>query len=453
VVQPDHVIDVSQAPYYAKFDGTTDDTTAIQRALDDALLVSGTNVGGAIVECPAGVAMLSSRLVVGEKSGAAFGAGRVIFRGQGKRVTELKATAGFTFNGSTDSMVRIGAGLGANMHDVRIEQMDLNCNNVAGSIGLYSTNCQEGSGPRRVVVTNFKVKGMFFSTSGCQNFSIRECETYHTSTTAIGIDMPAGSYGNEIDDVTINSNNATQSTNPGIRLDSGSCVITRPHFEYHTTGIHLQTNAHALILSPVGHATVTDLIKSDQNGWAAFNINAAGSAFSVNDTVSGIGQVGAMNDGGYYISGNEGSGATTRDIWQSSNTAVSRKAGPVNFLGLFTASGGVTLSSTLTATTGLIAFGAPANLASATTVALPATGQFFLLTGTTTIDNFSGGVAGTVYTLIAGTGTITVRDKSASSGNIINNGGVNRTMTANTKETHVMIFDGTEYVELSHSTN
>lgn len=323
------IIDVTQAPYYAKFDGATDDTIAIRRALDDALLFSGGNNGGAIVQLPAGVAIISSTINIGESSDPAFpGIGRVIFRGSGKRTTKLKAAASFTFNGSTTSMLRIGAGLGNNMHDTRIEDLELDCNNAANSIGFYSTNCQEGSGLSNVNVTNYKVKAYFFNTSGCQNSWHSGLEAFHTSTTAIALDVNAVVSRPTFIDITFASNNATQSTNPAIRLTNSLNVhLESVHIEHHNVGVNFGTGSSGSLIACYGQPGIVDLVKIDTFGVYLLNVQQGGATNVINNTVNGDGAFSIQGEC-VYFQGNEALGATEKFRLSNSELKGTRLVGP-----------------------------------------------------------------------------------------------------------------------------
>jgi len=468
---PVYKIHPDSARYGATFDGSTNDAAALNRAAVDALRSSGSSSsGGAIIECPAGICVINSQIDIGESS-LSSNVGRVTLLGQGKRVT---------FNGTTTAMARIGAGLGATIHDTRFVDLGFDCNNVANSIGIYSTQANEGSGGDHFEVKNFKVKGIFFTT-GCQNIDLHSVETYHTAATAIGIDLNAVSSINHLDDITTGSSDATTSSGAGIRLTTTHAIITRFHPEYHAGGVLFDTNSHGIVDGIYGHATVTDLVQQNVNGVQVFGIEQGGATNAINNTVNGDGAF-SLGDGGFYMTGNDGTGATGRFILTSGSAIRSQFPGPLTLLGVLTASGGttlsgantlsgvntvsgattfsaaVTLNTTMTTTGGIVTGGAPAALTAVNpTTTLPATGQAFrFANGTVTINAFSGGVAGAYYLLLAatGSGTITLNDTSVSGGNIIvNSGASTRTMTSTTNETHLMYFDGTNYIEVAHSVN
>lgn len=346
---------LDQAPWYCKFDGSTDDTTSLQAAIDYAATAGGASQGTTLI-APAGTCIISSTVTLKN---------RVRLLGQGSRNTTFKAAAGFSFNGTTDAMFRIGAA-GTDCFGARLEHLEIDCNNVANSIGIYSTDCQEGSGPYHVLVTNFKVKGLFFSTSGCQNWGIRNFNTAHTSTTAIGIDINASGSRNLIEDVTCNSNNATQSSNPGIRITDSNVTTLSTHYEYHDTGVNYASGATGVCIGAYGHSTLVTVVKIDQAGVLVFDATQASATNLINDTTSGGAGTFSGNGGGFYFCTNDGS-AGAKTILSSEDSALSRMNSHFKFTNAV-------------------------NLNDITTVASAATinpdaqvGNFWNITGTTTI--------------------------------------------------------------------
>jgi hypothetical protein len=111
-----------------------------------------------------------------------FGAGR----GSNGRGTTIQAGTGFpaTCDGLSVGcpILRLGNGTAPTFGN-RIENLTLDCNGLAGCIGLYSNEIQEQSGARHFQVINFPVYGIFMDGTGgpgigAENYVLEDGELY-----------------------------------------------------------------------------------------------------------------------------------------------------------------------------------------------------------------------------------------------------------------------------------
>ena len=316
--------------------GTADDGAALQAAINAASYSSSDNVG-AVVDIPSGTYITNQQLIIPNK---------VHVRGNGPFSTRFKAGGSFP---TSTALVRIGDGAGSPTFNSLLEGVAIDCNDVAGSIGVMSNQCQEGSGLKNVRVTNFKATGISFSTSGCQNWTLSELGVLHTDSAAVGIDINASAGANKLTAISVNSNNATTSDNPGIRLVSSSAIMDKIHCERHVTGVSVGNACNVVIIGINGSATVDALLSASAPGVAAHDINQNSSTIAVNDIYNGVSFT--VNAGGWWMLSNDG-GANAKSLFTSANQN-NRIVGPTVFGNTLTVGGqfGVTGNATFSGTT------------------------------------------------------------------------------------------------------
>jgi hypothetical protein len=356
-----YTFNVRDARYGALGDGTTDDTAAIQRALDEAY-EDGAEGNGGIVEFPPGIYMISSQLTVPGS--------RLILRGAGNRASVIRATTGFTFNGTTTAMVRLGDGSTDTYSDLQYLAVD--CNNVANSICFYSTNMQEGAGAIGCRFARYRVKGVFADTAfGNQNYRFRDCEFSPSASgsTAIGMDLNAGGRP-IIEGITFNPyDGATLQAGPAIRVPSGTGGMWRIeniNIEDHTNGIRISATGATGKVENVNINTVTTSFQIDAgcNGWKLWNVPGQ----IVDNTTGGNGTF-TCNAGTLIVLGNDGTGASTKFILSGDPDAASRLVSPTKFLKD-------------------VVFNTRADIASASSIDV-GDGNYFNITGTTAISTIT----------------------------------------------------------------
>lgn len=292
--------------YGAKFNGLTDDTASIVQAV--ALAGSSYNgTQGSEVTLPQGLSLLSSMV---------FLPNRVRVVGVNKRGSSFQATPGWSVgNGvsayssgtvySTDSLVTssgvlyisrqssnsgntpsssptfwtaisnamfyaqngYSAGAGISMFDSTLENLTVDCNNVAGLGGVLSSAWQEDCGLRAALILNFSTYGVRLQDGfgGASFTRISDTEIFGgTTANAIGVDLQeislVGSFLLKVSDTSITGS-------PGAALAKGINVVNDSlhadtvHFEQATSAIYLDGVGHHVIIGCTGGPGVTSLVE------------------------------------------------------------------------------------------------------------------------------------------------------------------------------------------------
>jgi hypothetical protein len=109
-----------------------------------------------------------------------------IGRGNGPNLTGtlIQAVTGFPAGGK---VVRLGDGTNLAFGN-RIENLAIDCNNIAGTIGLYSSDIQEQSGGSYLIITSCPARGLWINGSGnegvapfADNYDFHDLEAYGPS--------------------------------------------------------------------------------------------------------------------------------------------------------------------------------------------------------------------------------------------------------------------------------
>lgn len=214
--------------YGAKGDGVTDDGTAIAAAL-----TACSTAGGGIVWIPPGNFRTSTPLVV------PYG---VQVRMSGRNTSFITALGTFPTGKPVLQLGPSGTtGVGCQVRDGAID-----CNNISGSIGIYSEGVQENSGVFGCMIRNYGAFGIQFKQQVAaqpQNFSIESVEIFSGSGTgagAVGLAITATTLSipfQSIRRVTIFATGNTQLTN-AMLIDGGSGGDVREiHIENAVNGI------------------------------------------------------------------------------------------------------------------------------------------------------------------------------------------------------------------------
>lgn len=252
-------INVKDSAYGATGDGTTDDTAAIQAALDAA-----SAAGGGRVMLPPGTYLVSSMLTVPHK---------VQLRGHaGWDGVKILADSSFDFSTNT-AVISIGEpdvlAFGSVVSDLMVD-----CATVANSIGIYIASGNEASGCERVHVTKCMKYGIQVDASNSavpQNYFLRDVSVgisaTATSSDVRGILISGGSADHRgLDGVTIDvsPSGALGTGSVGVSLNGMGGLVSRIHAEDVETGIDIgpvQACTGLHIAGVTGASTVSHLVR------------------------------------------------------------------------------------------------------------------------------------------------------------------------------------------------
>jgi hypothetical protein len=252
-------VELDVVRYGGLFNNSSDDTAAIQKAIDVAsVAVSGSQ--GRTVLLPAGTAIISSTLTLPNT---------VRFLGQNKNGTVLKAAASWVL-GAVPYMLHATNGT-SSMFDSLLEHMTIDANDVAGLGCIRTDGWQENCGTRHVLLYNFTTHGILYSqtgyaTSGGAAFSlIEDTEMFASADGALaGVKLEEissiGSFVLTMKRCTITGVSGTPLP-AAIDIAKDSANLELCHFEYCTSGINVAGVGRLKIDSCTGGPSVTNLIK------------------------------------------------------------------------------------------------------------------------------------------------------------------------------------------------
>ena len=231
-------------------DGTTDDTTAIQAAIDAAAATRADGTSGGRVLVPAGTYKVSATLVV--PTG-------VVVSGVGQMGTVIKASS------SSVTLARIGPMTGT-AFGARFERLTLHAN---GSPGCVVTYCaQEGSGLRDVTVRDYTDVGfgIMAPASGAAPamVAVDMCQFWGADAgSRAGILLD---HTNAAEPITISRTTVLgYSTSTGDH-DAAIEVISST---VHISGCYLEKAIDGIVASASSRLTVTDVAAENGPGIAA----------------------------------------------------------------------------------------------------------------------------------------------------------------------------------------
>lgn len=271
-------------PFNYSIDGSVNYAAQIQAALTYA----GTQIdvsigGGAKVMSPRGVLGIGSQIQIPPQ---------VQLAGHG-RASEIRAISG-TFPVST-ALVRLGTGA-ALAFNCRTENISINCNNISGSIGLYSTDIQEQSGAFGTLIRAYGKNGIVLdglAGQGCSNYTFDtiECNTNVGGAGNDGIWIKsAQSWKSTWRNISIVAPVGTPGDN-AIRIATGvnTPIIQGLHAEYFTHAINAEAGCQNVLIVGADSNGCTNLLTTSTVGRVtALGLFRVGGTNIVNDTVAGI---------------------------------------------------------------------------------------------------------------------------------------------------------------------
>lgn len=274
-------------------DGVTDSAPGI-----NAALTAASNAGGGRVVMPPNGSgnpyILGSRLIVPFN---------VHLDAGGRNSCWVKLSGSFPSNTEAIRLGDLSGNIGV---DCRVSDMHLDCNNVTGSIGIYSERINESSGVARVSINNFMSRGVQIKQPASggipQHYSLDELEIATSASTpaaAIAIDLANTSLSTpfrRISRITIsNAGGIGTVLTTAMKIDGASGRIEQVHIEDMTTGILIGSvlACFGLTVADVdGLGGVTNLVSIANNGGQRsiflYDINPAGATNSIVDNINGV---------------------------------------------------------------------------------------------------------------------------------------------------------------------
>lgn len=232
---------------------------------------------------------------------------KVIVRGIGRGGTIIQANGIAPATG----LVKLGAG-GVLAFGCRVENMRVDCNSVASSIGIYSTDINEQSGANHVLVTGYMNKGIQIAESGAQVpdhflFDDVEVSAAATATGTYGFHIDYSRNGGQLRRVTANSDNTGTTQTAGVYVHGtvaggGSVHIFGVNCERHDDGVFFDTNGSGTVINVSLFTSGTSCVRiNTSHPVAVINaLRSAGTNLIRNDR---LGQNMTLLRTGFYFAG------------------------------------------------------------------------------------------------------------------------------------------------------
>lgn len=251
---------VNVKSYGALGDGSTDDTDSIKSALDAAAALASTQ-SGAVVNMPPGTYVVTSPLRIPN---------RVTLRGAGRTSSTISASA-TSFSQGT-AVVFLEPNNDGPTFNTRLEDVEVFCSNITGSIGVYTQRANELSGLHKVLVNRSVRYGVHVDNSEvgavAENFNLTDVEVImgsNATASSSGVFiMGGGASIRGLDHLTVVKQGLTGSFGAGLHLEGASGMYTRMHFENVVDGVRISDNTAGVgivISGVIGHSTVSNTIR------------------------------------------------------------------------------------------------------------------------------------------------------------------------------------------------
>ena len=238
--------------YGAKGDGVTDDTAAIQAAIDTAA-ASVVGAAGDMVLLPKGMYMVSAPLVVKNY---------VRLVGANDNAVRIKALPSFPVNSPVVKMGPLGSGNG-DVFGVTLENLRIDCDKIAGSVGIAMNDCNEHCGLFNVEVRNFDMKAL--DVDSCHHMTIdRFAANGHSAFAGSSVvHLHAGGGPVWLRNIgNLSSGRAGVAAGvSAILVESTIVRVDCAHFEHVENGVLFAAGWGGFVSSLNGHSTCTNLVK------------------------------------------------------------------------------------------------------------------------------------------------------------------------------------------------
>lgn len=262
--------------YGAKGDGATDDSAAIVSAL--GALPSA----GGIVYFPEGTYVTNSKITVKN---------HVTLLGAGSFTTRILAGGSFPIN---TELIALGPGITGQGFDCRIVRMQLDLNNISGSIGVKGNTAQEESGVFNSNITAFRDAGIVFEANTGAIVQVREVEIFApaAATTATGIRLNNSDSLFVLDHVAITRGAVGAAGTDAIKVISGTLAANGIHVEGFEDGVEFNEISGGCVSgyigAPVGTLVTNDVhIVAANRGVTIIGLYGQASTNMIKDDVSG----------------------------------------------------------------------------------------------------------------------------------------------------------------------
>jgi len=251
-------IDVTNPLYGAKCDNSTNDATALQNAFTAAATTTG------LVLIPKGTCITNSALTVPNKVHL-FGLNDGDTGAQGSVIK-----MGPSFPTSTPLLIM---GTTPNSFQVQVTDLTINCNGVAGSIGIQNNWSQENSFAQRVTFGGCLAEDVDVETTGAQNSGPYQNLFMGSKTGAgaatqcIKINNVPGLRG--VRSFTCDMTGYTTEPTYAVTMDGAGAVLEDGHFQNSVNGLALGFNAATYGVEAsnlTGGAVMTNLIDVAPSG-------------------------------------------------------------------------------------------------------------------------------------------------------------------------------------------
>jgi hypothetical protein len=315
----------SPAPYDVRRAGAlVDNSNNDTNPLSNAIFVASQTVNGAagaVVSMPTGISVLGSTVTLPN---------RVRIVGQNERGSCFRAKS--TWNSVTSPWVFHAVDGTSSMFGSTIEDLTVDCSNIAGLGCVLSDAWQENCGLRRTLLLNFGTYAVKFQNGygGAAYCKLSDTEIFSgTIAGSTGIDVEQMSVSGatfilDLQNVTI-AGGATMLK--GVNMVAESLHCRTVHLETCTHGIYLNGNGNHTLIGVTGATTVTNLVTLDPmfNGTLTMlGCFRNGGTNLINDQrLQQIAQIGTITGGSGYkngiynqvpLTGGSGTGATAQIV-------------------------------------------------------------------------------------------------------------------------------------------